>query len=140
MSLYDVLLARALTPQSSGGDTGGVTIKAGTAATETEIHFAMGIAGAQSGDAEIYLYDLSALSGQVALEDGRPRIVGIRYSAYGGVWLTTAEQSGITQDANAYDPAVLEWGDESVTMTGDLQVNSGAIFVENATYRIFYRA
>lgn len=138
MSLYDVLLARALTPQSSGGDTGGVEIKMGTATTETEIHFAMGIAGAQSGNAEVYLYDLSALSGQVTLDDGRPRIVGIRYNVNGGVWLTTADQNGISQDTDAYDPAALEWGDESITLSGDLQVNSGAIFVENANYRIIY--
>lgn len=138
MSLYDVLLARALTPQSSGGSTGGTEMRMGTATTETEIRFALDITGAQSGDAEIYLYDLSALSGQVALDDGRPRIIGIRYNVNGGVWLTTVDQNGIAQDTDAYDPAALEWGTESITMTGDLQVNSGAIFVENANYRIIY--
>ena len=138
MSLYDVLLARALTPQSGGGDTSGLEERGGTATAEATITFGLSIAEAQNGLAEIYLSDMSALGGQTSIDDGRPRVVGMRCTP-SGVWLTTVDQNGISQDTDAYDPGVLEWGDNSVTMTGDLQVNSGAVFVENASYEIFYR-
>lgn len=137
MSLYDVLIARKLAGQGSGGGTGGIETQQGTA-TETTITFPAPITDAGNKSADVYLTDLTAINGQLEFDESRKIIAGIRYDPNDGVRLVMADKNSITQNMDAYGAETLEWGADTLTLKGELQVDTGAILAPGAEYKIVY--
>lgn len=137
MSLYDVLIARKLAGQGGGGGTGGIETQQGTA-TETTITFPAPITDAGNKSADIYLIDLMEINGQLEFDESRKVIVAIRYDPSDGVRLAMADKNGITQNMDAYGAETLEWGADTLTLQGELQVDTGAILAPGAGYKIVY--
>ena len=49
-----------------------------------------------------------------------------------------ADKNSITQNMDAYGAETLEWGADTLTLQGELQVDTGAILAPGAEYKIVY--